>query len=125
MVRALGFARTTGNRLDIVKTLVQLGQLHVVRFDLPAAQGAFCEAAAVGREIHAESLLVDVIAGLADLALAVGRRSEAIELYRAVQGHAAASQEAAGRASDRLRDLGAGVAGARLSLDAALALGLG
>ncbi len=120
LLRALSLARRTGNRLDIVKTLVQQGELQVASGDLAAAHGAFREAAAVGLEIHAESMLVDVVAGLAEMALSAGRRSEAIALYRTVLGHAAANQEATRRASARLADLGAAAAGERLPLDAAL-----
>ena len=89
----------------------------------------FVEAAVLGREIHAESLLVDVVAGLADLARAVGRRPEAVALYQFVHDHAAASQETRDRADHRLHELGIPVSGIpvgveRPSLNAVLELGL-
>jgi DNA-binding SARP family transcriptional activator/Tfp pilus assembly protein PilF len=122
--RALSIARETGNRLDIVQTLIRLAQVQGSGGQMAAAQAALDEAAALGREIHAESLLVDVAAGLADLALAAGRRREAAALYRTATEHAAASHETAGRAAGRLRKLGNAAHGQRLSLDAALGLGL-
>jgi len=70
LARALNLARSTGNRLDIVKTLTQLGGLQVAGGNLGAAERALREAATIGREIHAESLLADVAIGLADLAAA-------------------------------------------------------
>jgi predicted ATPase len=74
--RALTVARTTGNRLDTVKTLIQLSELQVTRGNLAAAERSLREAAALGQEIHAENLLVRVAAGLADLAVAAGRHQE-------------------------------------------------
>ena len=73
----------------------------------------------MGREIHAESLLVDVIAGLADLALAVGRRSEATECiarFRATQppartplaGHRPSARSRAGGRGAPIAGRGAG-----------------
>ena len=70
LARALDLARSTGNRLDIVKTLTQLGGLQVAGGNLAAAERALREAATLGREIHAESLLNDVAIGLAVLAAA-------------------------------------------------------
>lgn len=103
--RALVLARTTGNRLDIIKALIQLGQARVERHNLAAAQDALREAAMLGREIHAESLLVDVVAGLADLVCAAGKRSESVELYRFVTDHASASPTTRDRAGHRLQEL--------------------
>ena len=129
MLRALGLARTTGNRLDIVKALIQLGQARVARNHLAAAQDALREAAVLGREIHAEGLLVDVVAGLADLACAAGRRSEAVELYQFAHDHSAASQETRDRAGHRLHELRVPLSAIpvgvdRPSLNAVLELGL-
>ena len=70
LARALDLARSTGNRLDIVKALIQLGGLQVAGGSLVAAERALREAATLGREIHAESLLTDVDSGLAALAAA-------------------------------------------------------
>ena len=70
LARALDLARSTGNRLDIVKALTQLGGLQVAGGNLAAAERALREAATIGREIHAEILLTDVAIGLADLAAA-------------------------------------------------------
>ena len=69
LMRAVALARMTGNRLDIVKTLTRLSRLEVARGNMPMAERRLREAAAVGREIGAAGLLVDVVAGLADLAL--------------------------------------------------------
>jgi tetratricopeptide (TPR) repeat protein len=129
LTRALELARMAGNRLDIVKTLIQLAGLQVTRGNLAAAERTLRAAATVGREIHAESLLVDVAAGLADLAAAKGQHPTGIVLYRFVQGHPAASQETVRKATDGLRQLsgtspGVDPAGERLSLDAALVRGL-
>jgi predicted ATPase len=66
--RALDVARNTGNRLDIVKTLIELGRLRTARGDAVAARQALSEAAAIGQEIRAESLLVGVAEAFADLA---------------------------------------------------------
>ena len=63
---------------------------------------AYAEAAAVGQEIHAESLMVDVVAGLADRAWVMGRKTIATTLFRFVQSHPSASQETISRAAGRL-----------------------
>lgn len=129
VLRALEVARTTGNRLDIVKTLIQLGQMRLARHRLAGAQDAFREAAVLGREIHAESLLVDVIAGLTDLRCAAGKCPRAIDLYRFAHHHPAASQDTRARVAHRLHELwGASseipAGTGRLSLDIALEIAL-
>jgi predicted ATPase/DNA-binding SARP family transcriptional activator len=129
VARALELARATGNRLDIVKTLVHLGEIQVTLGNFAAAELTLREASTLGREIRAESLLGDVVAGLADLAAARGQRATAITLYRVLQREAAASQGTVKKATDGLYKLGgaapgADLAGESLSLDAALARGL-
>jgi tetratricopeptide (TPR) repeat protein len=129
VARALELARATGNRLDIVKTLVHLGEIQVTLGNFAAAELTLREASTLGREIRAESLLGDVVAGLAGLAAARGQRATAITLYRVLQREAAASQGTVQKATDGLYKLGgaapgADLAGESLSLDAALARGL-
>ena len=74
----------------------------------------------------AESLLVDIIGGLADRVAAMGWTAEAAALYRLVVDHSNASQEAAIRATQSLTSLPAADSGpdAIKTLDEALAVGL-
>lgn len=124
--RALRVARDTGNQFDLVHFLLQLGAVTVARGDYAAALAAYQEAAAVGQEIHAESLMVDVVAGLADRAWVMSRRTIATTLFRFVQSHPSASQETISRAAGRLDDptLRPLTSMGPLNIDEALALGL-
>lgn len=124
--RSLQVARETGNQYDLVQSLLQLGAITTTRRNYSAGLAAYGEAAAVAQEIHAESLLLDVTAGLADRASAMGRTAEAAALYRFVVQHPAASQETASGASGRLASLSAikTKSSAPPTFDEALALGL-
>ncbi|MCB0244011.1 MAG: tetratricopeptide repeat protein [Anaerolineae bacterium] len=124
--RSLQVARETGNQLDLVQSLLQLGAIATARCNFAAGLAAYQEAAAVAHEIRAESLLVDVVAGLADRAAAMGWTAEAAALYRLVVDHSNASQEAAIRATQSLTSLPAADSGpdAIKTLDEALAVGL-
>ncbi len=124
--RALRVARDTGNQFDLVHFLLQLGAVTVARGDYAAALTAYQEAAAVGQEIHAESLMVDVVAGLADRAWAMGYVPMATTLYRFVQTCSSASQETISRATGRLGDstLRPLASIKPLNIDEALVLGL-
>lgn len=122
--RALTVAHATGNRLDLVKTQILLGRLQVARRELSTAAQTLWDAAVVGQEMRAESLLVDVVAAMADLAVALGEQPTASRLYRFVQDQATANPETASQAAERGRALGAAGAHPPLSLTAALSLGL-
>ena len=124
--RSLRVARETGNQLDLVQSLLQLGAIATARCSFAAGLAAYQEAAAVAQEIRAESLLVDIIAGLADRVAAMGWTAEAAALYRLVVDHPTASQEAAIRATQSLTSLPAADSGpdAIKTLDEALAVGL-
>jgi hypothetical protein len=126
MGRALRVARDTGNQFDLVHFLLQLGAVTVARGDYAAALAAYREAAAVGQEIHAESLMVDVVAGLADRAWAMGSKTLATRLFRFAQSHPSASQETISRATGRLGDstLRPLASIKPLNIDEALELGL-
>lgn len=91
--RALQVARETGNRLDLARFLLQSGAVTVACGNFDAALTVYREAAEVAREIHGENLLVEVVAGLADRAWAMGQRPIAATLYHFVQQQGAASQE--------------------------------
>jgi predicted ATPase len=124
--RALAVARDTGNQYDLMHFLLQLGAVTIARGDYPAALAAYREAAALGLEIHADSLMVDVIAGLAERAWAMDNKSLAGTLFRFAQGHPSASQETISRAAGRLAELPrrpAAPSGPN-DVDEALALGL-
>jgi hypothetical protein len=123
MLRALDFARGTGNRLDLAKYLIELAQIQIKRGDLRATRQALREAAIVAGEMHAESLLLDVVAGMADLAVAAGKQPQATRLYRFVRTHKAASEETARHVTQRLSAAAALPSDAPGSLDAALVLG--
>ncbi len=125
--QALPVARRTGNRLDLVRFLLQRAAVMTARREFSAALAALQEAAAVAREIHAESLLLEVTAGLAERAWAMGERPTAAALYRFVHGHEGVSQEINTRAADRLArmDQAQGPFVEPLTLDQALSLGLG
>ena len=103
--RALHLARDTGNQYDLMHFLLQRGAVTVASGDYAAALAAYREAAVLGQEIHAESLMVDVIVGLADRAWAMDNRPLAGALYRFAQGHPSAGQEAVSRAAGRLAEL--------------------
>ena len=124
--RSLQVARDTGNQFDLVQSLLQVGAIATVRGNYPAGLAAYQEAAAVAQEIRAEGLLVDVVAGLAGRAAAMGWPAEATALYRLVVDHPAASQEAGVRAGQQLAGLP--TASSRsdeiTTLDEALAVGL-
>ena len=72
--RALQVARDTGNRFDLARFLIQLGAIAVQRGEFAAALAVYQEAAAVAQDIHAESLLSEVEAGLADRAATMEKR---------------------------------------------------
>ena len=59
----------------------------VARGEYATALTAYREAAAQRVEIHAESLMVDVVAGLAHRAWVMGRKTIATTLFRFVQSH--------------------------------------
>ena len=73
--RALRVARDTGNQLDLVHFLLQLGAVEVGLGEFATALAAFQEAAAVAQDIHAENLLVEVETGLADRTAAMDKRA--------------------------------------------------
>ncbi|HNS03046.1 MAG TPA: BTAD domain-containing putative transcriptional regulator [Anaerolineae bacterium] len=100
--RALAVARETGNQLDLVRFLIQVGAVAVQCGRHADALAAYGEAATVAREMQAESLLVDVVAGLADRAAVAGDAALATTLLRFVASHPAASQETAARAAAAL-----------------------
>ena len=81
----------------------------------------------MGQEIHAESLMVDVVAGLADRAWVMGRKTLATTLFRFAQSHPSASQETISRVAGRPDDpMLRPLASIRtLNIDEALELGLG
>ncbi len=67
LLRALEVARATGNRLDLVKTLSQLGRLKTAVGDTLAARNALREAAAMAKATQSEVLAAEVEAALAAL----------------------------------------------------------
>jgi tetratricopeptide (TPR) repeat protein len=124
--RALRVARDTGNQYDLLQFLLHQGTIMVARGDFVASLAVYREAAALGQEIRADSLTVDVIAGLADRTWAMGNSHLAGALFRFVQGHPSASQETVSRAAGRLGELSRRASSLDVprDIDEALALGL-
>jgi uncharacterized protein HemY len=67
LLRALELARATGNRLDLVKTLTQLGRLKAAAGDMPAARSALREAAAIAKATGSELFAAEVEGALTAL----------------------------------------------------------
>jgi predicted ATPase/DNA-binding XRE family transcriptional regulator len=77
---------------DIARSLTYLGDAKLALGDLPAAESIFKEALHLSIEARAVPLVLDALAGFAELAQQAGRHEQALELASFVLAHSASPQ---------------------------------
>jgi tetratricopeptide (TPR) repeat protein/DNA-binding SARP family transcriptional activator len=79
--RSVELMRRTGDRVALVRTLINLGIAHVTVKDMPAALAAYAEALAISQDLGVPDVLARSLASIAGVHRRTGRSDEAHSLY--------------------------------------------